>query len=332
MPQFYQKLLGNAAVVCRDLKCRNLWHNEVTMKKTWFVAAPLFIFMVANSASGESFPSSTAPATGFIFTRNLMFGTRGDDVSALQQFLIAGDFLKILTPTGYFGPLTRTALATWQAQSGVYPPAGFFGPISIGKINTTTEQAMIDTTRTPAVAATTTVTAVGTTTTVVATTSVTLANNRDGSPVRLLIPKLNIDAGFQYTGLKTDGSMEIPSNIVDVGWYTGSPRPGEKGSAIITGHVAQIRGGILTKQGVFSSLYELRPGDELNVLNNKGKSIHFVVREIRSYDPAADATDVFTSGDGGAHLNLITCEGTWNPAQLSYSQRLVIFADATSAN
>ena len=149
----------------------------------------------------------------------------------------------------------------------------------------------------------------------------------NGSPVRLKIPKLNIDAGFQYTGIKSDGTMEIPNNVVDVGWFTGSPHPGDKGSAIITGHVAQIRGGVITKPGVFIDLNKLQAGDKLYVVNDKGVSITFTVREVRSYDPNADATDVFTSKDNGAHLNLITCEGTWNPAQLSYSQRLVVFTD-----
>jgi sortase (surface protein transpeptidase) len=83
----------------------------------------------------------------------------------------------------------------------------------------------------------------------------------------------------------------------------------------------------MTKPGVFYNLSELRAGDLIYVLNDKGVTTEFVVRESRNYDPAADATDVFTSKDVGIHLNLITCEGTWNPGQLSYSQRLVIFTD-----
>ena len=153
------------------------------------------------------------------------------------------------------------------------------------------------------------------------------ADKGNGSPTRLTISKLNIDAGFQYTGLKSDGAMEVPNNIFDVGWFTGSARPGEKGVAVITGHVAQIRGGVVTKQGVFYNLNELRAGDKISVLNDKGASMTFVVREIRTYDPQADATDVFTSKDNLAHLNLITCEGAWNPTKASYNQRLVIFTD-----
>ena len=85
---------------------------------------------------------------------------------------------------------------------------------------------------------------------------------------------------------------------------------------------------MVTKPGVFSNLYELRTGDKLSIVNDKGETINFVVREVRSYDPVADATAVFTSTDGGAHLNLITCEGVWKQAQLSYTQRLVVFTDA----
>jgi LPXTG-site transpeptidase (sortase) family protein len=122
--------------------------------------------------------------------------------------------------------------------------------------------------------------------------------------------------------------MEIPGNVVDVGWFTGSARPGEKGVAVVTGHVAQIRGGVLTKPGVFKNLNVLQTGDKLYVTNDKGITTTFLVRESRLYDPSADATSVFTSKDNGAHLNLITCEGTWNATRQSYSQRLVVFADA----
>jgi hypothetical protein len=71
----------------------------------------------------------------------------------------------------------------------------------------------------------------------------------------------------------------------------------------------------------------MQPGDKLYIKDEKGVVTTFVVRMSRSYDPAADASDVFGSSDGQAHLNLITCEGTWDKAQKSYSDRLVVFAD-----
>ncbi len=290
--------------------------------KVWLITLLLCVSAVGSRADAEIL-APTTPNAGFAFTRDLTLGIRGNDVYALQQFLITNGFLKTPTPTNYFGFLTRDALRAWQAQSGIYPAAGFFGPVSRGKISVVARQALARTAPAQDMAKATAA-AVATTTAASAPT----VNSKNGSPVRLKIPKLNIDAGFQYAGLKPGGTMEIPSNIVDVGWFTGSVRPGEKGTAIITGHVAQIRGGVMTKPGVFSNLSELSAGDTLYVLNDKGGTTTFIVRESRSYDPAADATDVFTCKDGGAHLNLITCEGTWNPARQSYSQRLVIFADA----
>ena len=286
------------------------------------IGALLLCFLLSgNSVRAESLSSATLAAS-FTFTHDLTLGIRGDDVSALQQFLITEGFLKIPAPTGYFGHLTKTTLGAWQASVGISPATGFFGPISRGKINSISRSAPIE------AASVQNQSSVGTTTPTVGTTSVAIAHNENKSSMRLRIPKINVDAIIQDMGLTPDGVMEIPKNTVDVGWFTGSPHPGEKGAAVLTGHVAQIRGGILTKQGVFYNLNQLRAGDDLYVLNDKGEPVAFVVRESRVYDPAADATDVFTSVDGKAHLNLITCDGTWNPEQLSYAQRLVIFADA----
>lgn len=254
---------------------------------------------------------TTASTTDFVFTRNLSMGIRGNDVFALQQFLIAGKFLNLTTPTGYFGPATKTAVMLWQRSVGISPPSGFFGLLSRGKINT------------PATIAPMVIKAQSTST--IATTSISLTTN--GSPLRLNIPKLGIDAAFQYNGLTALGIMEIPNNVTDVGWYTGSPHPGEKGAAIITGHVAQIRGGIVTKQGVFVRLGELLPGDTFTIRDDRGLSKTFIVRESHTYDPAADTTDIFSPSDNEAHLRLITCEGVWEADKQSFTKRLVVFAD-----
>jgi LPXTG-site transpeptidase (sortase) family protein len=296
--------------------------------KIYLISISLLLCTVAvaatHSAHGENISSPVLSTQGFIFSSNLTLGSHGDDVTVLQKILIAGGYLNVPTTTDYFGPLTKKALETWQAATGITPASGFFGPLSRGKMNATTGQASGNITSTQNAVSTTTATTV--TTTTIATTNTAMANEY-GSPVRLTIPKLNIDAGFQDNGLKSDGTMEVPSNIYDVGWFTGSVHPGEPGVAIITGHVAQIRGGVVTKPGVFSDLNALTVGDKLYIQDDKGASIAFVVREIHNYDPTADATDVFTAQDNGAHLNLITCEGTWNAAKLSYTERLVVFSD-----
>jgi len=78
------------------------------------------------------------PAGAETFANNLTFGSRGTEVVALQQFLVSKGFLEmpIGVPYGYFGPLTRGAVARWQASSGIAPAVGYFGPISRSAIAT----------------------------------------------------------------------------------------------------------------------------------------------------------------------------------------------------
>ncbi len=68
------------------------------------------------------------------FTRSLTIGSRGDDVKCLQTYLQKdGYFIYSGGATGYFGPITRTAVSKWQAANSVSPTFGFFGPISRAK-------------------------------------------------------------------------------------------------------------------------------------------------------------------------------------------------------
>ncbi len=81
---------------------------------------------------------AAAPASGsgdacYNYTRNLTVGSRGDDVSALQGVLASKGDLQV-SPTGYFGPLTKAALAKFQAREGISPAAGYFGPITRAKV------------------------------------------------------------------------------------------------------------------------------------------------------------------------------------------------------
>lgn len=144
-----------------------------------------------------------------------------------------------------------------------------------------------------------------------------------GLPVRLKIPEINVDAIFEYVSLTADGAMDVPKDIANVAWFDIGPRPGENNSAVIAGHYGWKNG----KASVFNDLYKLQSGDKLFVEDEKGTTIVFVVRESRRFDPDADASGVFGSSDGKAHLNLITCEGTWDKVSKSYPKRLVVFAD-----
>lgn len=142
-------------------------------------------------------------------------------------------------------------------------------------------------------------------------------------PVRIKIPKIAVDAVIEKVGLDATGAMDVPKLTINTAWYKFGPKPGEVGSSVISGHLNWWNGAI----GVFEQLNKLNSGDIITVQDGHGKIITFMVRESRSYGADADATDVFYSNDGKAHLNLITCSGTWVNSSQQYSNRLVVFAD-----
>lgn len=146
---------------------------------------------------------------------------------------------------------------------------------------------------------------------------------RQGLPTRIEIPKINVDAPVEDVGLTTEGAMAVPAGPTSTAWFDLGPRPGEIGSAVIAGHEGW-KDGI---GAVFDDLNKLRSGDKVYVESMGGATTTFVVSGTQIYDQNGDATDVFSSSDGKAHLNLITCEGAWNPATKTYSNRLVVFTD-----
>lgn len=148
-------------------------------------------------------------------------------------------------------------------------------------------------------------------------------NSETTLPVRLKIPKLNIDANVEYVGLAPDGSVDVPKGPDNVAWFNLGARPGEVGSAVIDGHSGYKN----NKPAVFDNLDKLKKGDKIYVENKKGETITFVVREFKTYKQKTNPSEVFGASDGLAHLNLVTCSGAWNAVDETHSSRLVVFTD-----
>lgn len=71
------------------------------------------------------------------FTRALTVGSAGADVKCLQDALTPTYFNYAGGSTGTFGPVTKAAVAAWQAANGVMPAVGYFGPVSQAKFAAT---------------------------------------------------------------------------------------------------------------------------------------------------------------------------------------------------
>lgn len=68
---------------------------------------------------GRGTPAASVTPTGVpgvVLTRTLAFGMRGADVIDLQNYLIKNSYLASDGNTGYFGPLTKAAVARFQCE------------------------------------------------------------------------------------------------------------------------------------------------------------------------------------------------------------------------
>lgn len=86
----------------------------------------------------------TSPSTvlAYVFNNQLDIGDRGEDVSALQQTLTNLNHFAYPTITGYFGPITQTAVQAFQAARGIVSSGtpestgyGRVGPQTLAELN-----------------------------------------------------------------------------------------------------------------------------------------------------------------------------------------------------
>lgn len=143
----------------------------------------------------------------------------------------------------------------------------------------------------------------------------------DSTPYRLRIPRLRVDAHIQHVGLNKEGNMATPTNFRDAGWFKKGPIPGERGSAVIAGHVDNGLG----LSGVFKHLSTLQEGDLIEVVSKDFTVQLFEVIDVRAYRYDEVPNDLIFNHSDGARLNLVTCEGDWIKSERTYDMRLVVF-------
>ncbi len=155
----------------------------------------------------------------------------------------------------------------------------------------------------------------------------TTARQTPAPLARLLIPAIGVNAPIESIGVRPDGAMETPGQSPwnDVGWYNAGPRPSERGSAVIAGHLDRPGG----NPAVFWRLRDLHVGDSVLVVDAQGKTLRFNVTRIMFYPPQeAPVQDIF-GNTAGSFLNLTTCAGDWIPTQHQTALRVVVYTSFT---
>ncbi|MQY27337.1 class F sortase [Nocardia aurantia] len=145
------------------------------------------------------------------------------------------------------------------------------------------------------------------------------------TPVSFKISSIDAGGSLIALGLNTDGSVQVPADYRQAGWYQKGPAPGEQGSAVILGHVDSYQGA-----GVFFTLKKVAPGDMIDVTRADGKTAHFKVTDVRMYDKTQFPDQVVFGPRGGATLQIVTCGGQFDQAAKSYLSNVVVFSSLDS--
>ncbi|MEV6833231.1 class F sortase [Streptomyces sp. NPDC051133] len=139
---------------------------------------------------------------------------------------------------------------------------------------------------------------------------------------RIRIPAIRVDAPVVPVGLDADGWVGAPPpDHADLaGWFTGAVSPGEKGTAVVVGHVDNQRG-----PAVFYGLGALKKGNRVEVARKDAKTAVFEVYGVEVFDKSAFPGARVYGSKGAPELRVITCGGGFSK-QNGYTGNVVVFA------
>jgi hypothetical protein len=146
-------------------------------------------------------------------------------------------------------------------------------------------------------------------------------------PVSLNIPSIAKQSSLLELGLRVNGSLEVPPDgpTAPAGWYNGSPTPGERGPAVLLGHVNAVGGG----PGVFATLRRLKGGDTLEVTRADGTTAVFEFYRGETFPKDAFPSQTVYGDTEGSELRVITCDG-YDAATGLFDDNYVVFAKLAS--
>ena len=146
-------------------------------------------------------------------------------------------------------------------------------------------------------------------------------------PLTLSIPALDLRVSLSELGLNQNHTVQVPANFQEPGWYEFGPSPGQRGSAVILGHVDSYQG-----PAVFFRLRTLRPGDYVDVTLADGVIAHFVVRQVATYPKAHFPSLMVYGSHGYSGLQLVTCGGVFDSETRSYLSNVVVYTSLVSTS
>jgi sortase (surface protein transpeptidase) len=142
-------------------------------------------------------------------------------------------------------------------------------------------------------------------------------------PVSIRIPAIGVNAPVMEVGRNPDGSVQVPPlddpNLT--GWYKYGAAPGQRGTAVILGHVDSVTG-----ISVFYHLKDLRSGERIYLRLADGKLAVFSVDGVQAAAKTAFPTSAVYGVARYPELRLITCGGSFDEATRHYLDNIIVYA------
>ena len=140
------------------------------------------------------------------------------------------------------------------------------------------------------------------------------------TPIHISIPQIGVSSALSELGLNPDRTVQVPTSPAEAGWYKYDVTPGEKGSAVILGHVDNRYG-----PAVFFYIDRLNVGSRVYVTLESGKILEFSVIGVRMYSKSNFPDQLVYGPRNYPALQLVTCGGYFDHATGHYLSNIVVF-------
>lgn len=142
------------------------------------------------------------------------------------------------------------------------------------------------------------------------------------TPPRLEIPAIKVRAHVAALGTTASGALDVPDNWSVVGRWRGGSRPGDRGVAVLVGHVDSQ-----SRPAVFHHLGELQQGDLIRFVPRTGRTQEFVVVRKRRTSKQRFPTPEVYEETPRPTLRLITCGGEFDWSRGRYKDNVIVYAE-----
>lgn len=142
-------------------------------------------------------------------------------------------------------------------------------------------------------------------------------------PTSISIPKIHVSAPIEPMGQNLDGTVQVPTltrpNLA--GWYRNSPTPGQRGAAVVLGHVDAHK-----HRAVFFDLGRLRRGDHISIARAGGSTAKFVIDSVVRVPKDRFPTEKVYGRTSYPALRLVTCGGKYDKKTMHYLANVIVYA------